>query len=190
MTGVGLGGETPLEAEMADTGTEEQGGEDEYHHHLLAPRQKEHRVRINRVRDHASAGRDGTAKCAPPGCFPNGYSPSLDIRDLFSNSNEVLSHGNFCHTLIPFPFIRLASLNVASHLTPVLPSHSPHIDAAAQSYQLPPVADLLLILVNPFLNSSVPYFISLPKIWCRCDDQTSRSCIRSQKSVAQPFQVP
>ena len=65
MTGVGLGGETPLEAEMADTGTEEQGGEDEYHHHLLAPRQKEHRVRINRVRDHASAGRDGTAKCAP-----------------------------------------------------------------------------------------------------------------------------
>jgi hypothetical protein len=63
MTGVGLGGETPLEAEMADTGTEEQGGEDEYHHHLLAPRQKEHRVRINRVRDHASAGRDGTGEC-------------------------------------------------------------------------------------------------------------------------------
>ena len=116
MNGVWLGWETPLEAEMADTGTEEQGGEDEYHHHLLAPRQKEHRVRIIRVRDHASAGRDGTAKCAPPGCFPKDYSPSLDIRDLFSNRNEVLSDSNFCQALIHPSFIPLASLAVASHL--------------------------------------------------------------------------
>jgi hypothetical protein len=50
---------------MSDAGTEDQGGEDEDHHHLLASRQKEHPERINRVSDHASAGRDGAAKCAP-----------------------------------------------------------------------------------------------------------------------------
>jgi hypothetical protein len=44
---------------MSDAGTEDQGGEDEDHHHLLASRQKEHPERINRVSDHASAGRDG-----------------------------------------------------------------------------------------------------------------------------------
>jgi hypothetical protein len=180
---------------MTDTGTEEQGGEDEYHHHLLAPRQKEHRVRIIRVRDHASAGRDGTAKCAPPTVsFPRTIHQALISGIFFSNRNEVLSDSNFCQALIPPFFIPLASLAVASHLTQALPSHSPFnspfIEAATQSYQPPPVADLLRIFVNPFLSSSAPYFISSPKIWCRCSDETSRSCIRSQKSVAQPFQVP